>query len=90
MKSAMTKRKFLGKRVKQTPTPETNFIDNTTSLGLMIQHKRTSLNMSIKKTALLCGISDKSLRQLESGGNITTETLFKIINILGLKVRLDG
>ena len=82
--------KLLGKQVIETPAPLLDTIDSTTSLGLMIKHKRTSLGMSLKRTALLCGISDKSLRQLERGENVTTQTLFKVTNILGLKVVLDG
>ena len=82
--------KSLGKQVKKTQAPLLDIIDSTASLGLMIKHKRTGLGMSLKRTALLCGISDKSLRQLERGENVTTQTLFKVTNILGLKVVLDG
>jgi len=80
---------YLGKQVKKTEVPDFEIIDTAISLGLVIKYKRTSLNMSLKRTSLLCGISDKSLRQLEKGENVTTETLFKIINTLGLKLRLD-
>lgn len=80
---------YLGKQVKKTEIPDLQTIDNAISLGLAIKYKRTSLNMSLKRTSLLCGVSDKSLRQLEKGENVTTETLFKIINTLGLKIGLD-
>ncbi len=84
------KTRFLGKQVKKmSPPAHIDKIDSVEKMGEMIKYKRTNLGLSLKKTALLCGISDKSLRQLENGGNVKIETLFKVINILGLKVTID-
>jgi len=80
--------KIKGKQVVPSKKPQSETIKNLTDLGEMIKYKRTKSKLSIKKTAQLCGISDKTLRTVENGGNINTLTLMTIINMLGLKMSL--
>ena len=80
--------KTAGKQVVVSKKPESEIIKDLKTLGEMIKYKRTKSNLSIKKTAQLCGISDKTLRTLENGGNVNTSTLVTIMNMLGLKMRL--
>ncbi|PHQ55809.1 MAG: hypothetical protein COA30_06005 [Sulfurimonas sp.] len=80
--------KIIGKQVVISKKPENEIIKDLTTLGEMIKYKRTKSKLSIKKTAQLCGISDKTLRTVENGGNINTSTLITIINMLGLKMSL--
>ena len=79
----------LGKQVVASQKPESNEIKDLKSLGLMIKYKRTSLKLSLTRTASLCGISDKTLRSVEGGKNVNTLTLLNIVNMLGLKMRFD-
>ncbi|MDQ7044532.1 MAG: helix-turn-helix transcriptional regulator [Sulfurimonas sp.] len=85
----MSTKIFLGMQVKQTVKPEYSFIDDTQILGKVIRHKRTSLGMTMEKTAQLCGVSSKSLSQLENGSNVRIDTVFKILNILSIKIIID-
>jgi len=78
----------IGKQVVVSKKPESETIKDLTTLGKMIKYKRTKSKLSIKKTAQLCGISDKTLRTVESGGNINTLTLITIVNMLGLKMSI--
>ncbi len=78
-----------GKQVIASKKPDSNEIKDLKSLGLMIKYKRTSLKLSLTRTASLCGISDKTLRSVELGHNVNTLTLLNIINMLGLKMRFD-
>lgn len=80
--------KTSGKQVVVSKKPESEIIKDLDALGDMIKYKRTKSKLSIKKTAQLCGISDKTLRTVENGGNINTSTLITIVNMLGLKMSL--
>ncbi|WP_207561662.1 helix-turn-helix domain-containing protein [Sulfurimonas aquatica] len=80
--------KKIGKQVVPSKKPQSETIKDLMTLGEMIKYKRTKSKLSIKKTAQLCGISDKTLRTVENGGNINTLTLMTIINMLGLKMTL--
>ncbi|WP_373000348.1 helix-turn-helix domain-containing protein [Sulfurimonas sp.] len=78
-----------GKKVIASQKPNDSSIKTLTDLGDMIKYKRTKSKLSIKRTAMLCGISDKTLRSIENGENANTSTIFTIINMLGLKLRLE-
>jgi len=78
--------KTVGKQVITSKKPQSETIKDLKTLGEMIKYKRTKSKLSIKKTAQLCGVSDKTLRTLENGGNVNTLTLMTIINMLGLKM----
>lgn len=78
-----------GKQVVISKKPENDLIKTLSNLGDMIKYKRTKSKLSIKKTASLCGISDKTLRSIENGDNTNTATLLIVINMLGLKLRLE-
>lgn len=80
--------KAIGKQVVVSNKPESEIIKDLTTLGEMIKYKRTKSKLSIKKTSQLCGISDKTLRTIENGGNVNTTTLLTIVNMLGLKMSL--
>jgi len=81
-------KKTIGKQVIVSKKPKSETIKDLKTLGEMIKYKRTKSKLSIKKTAQLCGISDKTLRTVENGGNVNTSTLITIINMLGLKMSL--
>jgi len=81
-------KKTVGKQVVVSKKPESEIIKDLETLGEIIKYKRTKSKLSIKKTAQLCGISDKTLRTVENGGNVNTSTLIIIVNMLGLKMSL--
>ena len=81
-------KKTIGKQVIVSKKPESEIIKDLKTLGEIIKHKRTKSKLSIKKTAQLCGISDKTFRTVENGGNVNTLTLITIINMLGLKMSI--
>jgi len=81
-------KKTIGKQVIVSKKPENEIIKDLKTLGEMIKYKRTKSKLSIKKTAQLCGISDKTLRTVENGGNVNTSTLITIVNMLGLKMSI--
>ena len=81
-------KKTIGKQVVVSKKPQSESIKNLKTLGEMVKYKRTKSKLSIKKTAQLCGISDKTLRTLENGGNVNSSTLMTVVNMLGLKMSL--
>lgn len=79
----------VGKKVVTSEKPHDEFIKTLSNLGDMIRYKRTKSKLSLKRTASLCGISDKTLRSIEKGENANTASLLVVINMLGLKLRLE-
>ena len=78
-----------GKKVIASKKPDDSSIKTLANLGDMIKYKRTKSKLSIKRTAMLCQISDKTLRSIEKGDNANSSTLLSVINMLGLKLRLE-
>ena len=60
---------------------------NKEEIGKYIVERRDTLRISQGRLAELSGVSVHTLSNLETGnGNVTLETLLKIVKILGLKV----
>ena len=77
-----------GRKVITSDKPED--VNTLTSIGEMLKHKRTKSKLSIKKTALLCGISPNTLSSLEHGEPVKTSTLLIVLQMLGLKLKIEG
>ena len=62
---------------------------NKKEIGAYVSERRDTLAISQARLAELCGLSVHTLSNLETGtGNVTLETLLKVTEILGLKVRV--
>jgi predicted transcriptional regulator len=70
--------------------PLDNQITTLEELGKSIKYKRTSSGLSITKTALLCGISDKTLQSVERGDDCKFSTALKLTKMFGLKLNIIG
>lgn len=62
---------------------------NKREIGAYVVERRDTLAISQARLAELCGLSVHTLSNLETGtGNVTLETLLKVTETLGLKVRV--
>ena len=60
---------------------------NKGEIGRYVVQRRNTLRIPQGRLAELSGISVHTLSNLETGnGNVTLETLLKVMNVLGLKV----
>jgi predicted transcriptional regulator len=82
-------RVFTGKKVVISKKPDSSEITCLSDLGEQIKYKRTGLGLSIEKTSSLCGISDKTLRNIESGGDTKVSSVLNIISMLGMTLKLE-
>lgn len=60
------------------------------ALGLYIKERRVNAKMTQEITALLCGVSKKTLIKIEKGGDVYFSTLMKVMNSLGIKLTVIG
>jgi len=81
---------YIGRQVVTSQKPNNYEVKDLKDLGAIIKYKRTSLGMSLKRTALLCEISDKTLRSIEKGANVNISTIIKTISMLGLNMKIEG
>ena len=62
---------------------------NKSEIGKAIAERRNTLDISQTRLAKLSGVSVHTLSNLETGeGNVTLDTLLKVANTVGFKVRL--
>ena len=62
---------------------------NKDEIGRYIVERRDTLNVSQMRIAELSGVSVHTISNLETGnGNVTLDTLLKVVGILGLKVKI--
>lgn len=62
---------------------------NKEEIGRYVVERRDTLDISQVRLAELSGVSVHTLSNLETGnGNVTLDTLLKVVGILGLKVRI--
>ncbi|MBO7166058.1 MAG: helix-turn-helix domain-containing protein [Kiritimatiellae bacterium] len=62
---------------------------NKTEIGKAIVERRDTLQITQARLAKLSGVSVHTISNLETGeGNVTLETLLKVANIVGFKVRV--
>ena len=62
---------------------------NKKEIGTVIAERRDTLNITQSRLAKLSGVSVHTLSNLETGeGNVTLETLLKVANTVGFKVRV--
>lgn len=73
-----------------TLKPVNDSINTLKELGEAIKYKRTSLGLSIKRTSLLCGISDKTLQSIEKGQESKFSTVLNLTKMLGLNFKIEG
>jgi transcriptional regulator with XRE-family HTH domain len=58
-------------------------------IGKMIAERRDTLNITQARLAKLSGVSVHTLSNLETGeGNVTLDTLLKVADTVGFKVRV--
>ena len=62
---------------------------NKKEIGNAIIERRDTLKVTQARLAKLCGVSVHTLSNLETGdGNVTLDTLIKVTQTLGYKVRI--
>ena len=62
---------------------------NKEEIGRYVVERRDTLDISQVRLAELSGVSVHTLSNLETGnGNVTLDTLLKVVGILGLNVRI--
>jgi transcriptional regulator with XRE-family HTH domain len=61
--------------------------DNKNKAGQLIKEKRISLNISQRKLAKICGVSDSTICRLESGNTI--DPTIKVLKLLSEALDLD-
>ena len=62
---------------------------NKGEIGRYIVVRRNTLDVSQTRLAKLSGVSVHTLSNLETGkGNVTLDTLLKVVGVLGLKVEI--
>ncbi len=62
---------------------------NKKGIGQAIVTRRDSLDITQVRLAKLSGVSVHTLSNLETGeGNVTLDTLLKIVGVVGFKVRV--
>jgi transcriptional regulator with XRE-family HTH domain len=62
---------------------------NKKEIGTVIAERRDTLNITQSRLAKLSGVSVHTLSNLETGeGNITLETLLRVADTVGFKVRV--
>ena len=62
---------------------------NKGEIGRYIVERRNTLDVSQTRLAKLSGVSVHTLSNLETGkGNVTLDTLLKVVGVLGLKVEI--
>ena len=62
---------------------------NQAEIGKAIAERRDMLNITQARLAKLSGVSVHTLSNLETGeGNVTLDTLLKVTDIVGFKVRI--
>ena len=59
-------------------------------IGSFIEERRKALQITQQNLAVLCGVSEHALCNLEQGiGNPTFEVLERVTDALGLEIRLE-
>ncbi len=59
-------------------------------LILVLKKRRETLNVTQEQLAEISGVGLRTLKQFESGkGNPTLQTLYKLADALGLKLKLE-
>lgn len=62
----------------------------TKGIGKDIRDARESLDWSQHKLASEAGVSRPTIARLETGSNISTATLEKVVNALGKRLRIEA
>ena len=62
---------------------------NKEEIGMAIVERRNTLDITQARLAKLSGVSVHTLSNLETGeGNVTLDTLLKVVGTIGFKVRI--
>ena len=83
-------RVYQGKQVIPSSEPKEEKVHTLVDIGAMIKYKRTMLGLSIKKTASMCNMSDKTLQSIEKGSESKTSNVLRLIMMLGLNMEIKG
>lgn len=79
----------MGKKVIVSKKPKSNIVNNSEDLGKIIEYYRTNLGMSRDEISGYCNLNYRTLQKLEKGdGSLKVENLFKILNNLGIELRV--
>jgi len=77
----------MAKRIVIPPKPDTSSSVSMDTLGQFVKFRRTTLGMTIDEAASLCGVSKQALSNVEKSlESVRMDTVFKIINSLGIKL----
>ncbi len=61
-----------------------------TYIGQIIRQARKELDLTQEGLAELAGVSIRSLQNIETGGNPTIDKVSKVLEALGLKIKIES
>ena len=56
------------------------------AIGELVRAKRKEAGLTQEITAMMCGVTKKTLIRIEKGEDVYISTLFKLLNGLGIKL----
>lgn len=81
----------MAKRVMAKPFPKVEKELTVQNIGDMVAAKRTSMELTIRDTAALCGIAVQTLQKIEHGDeSVRAGLLFNVLRMLGIKLNMDA
>lgn len=77
-----------GKKVKALEEPSFDEEITIESIGKFIKARRTQQGLNTIDAAMLCGVSSKTLNDLENAKEVKISTLLNITKALGIKIQV--
>lgn len=62
--------------------------NKTKELGSIIQERRLGMNLNVLQLSKATGIKEKSIRELEGGGNCKLKTILTVCDYLRLSIQI--
>lgn len=80
----------MAKKIMETPAPDLSGDISLKEIGQCIRHVRTSNGMTITDAALMLGMSNTTVINIEKGTEkISVKNLFKAIHAFGISLRIE-
>lgn len=81
----------MAKKIIKLDIPEPQELRDSKTLGDFIRAARTNSNLTIEDAAALCGVSLKTMANLENAkADIRLSTIFKVCASLGITLRIEA
>ncbi len=77
-----------GKKVKAIQEPSFDEELTLKSIGQFIKARRTQEGLTTVEASMLCGVTTKTLNDIENGKDGKMSTILEIMNALGIKLQI--